>query len=195
MTIPAPTAHARERDALRHEQVVLVDQEDREVGTTSKLQAHRRGQLHRAVSVLVCDSKGAFLLQRRALQKYHSPGLWSNSCCGHPRPGEATLAAASRRLREEMGVDCPLEFALAFSYRAALGRGMTEHEIDHVFVGECDDAPSPDPLEVSEWRRVEPGVLQREMRATPELFTVWFHVLMERLAFRNASAPCKLVST
>jgi isopentenyl-diphosphate delta-isomerase len=177
----AERARANELRALREESVVLVDADDRVIGTMSKLRAHQEGHLHRAVSVLVRDSAGALLLQRRAAEKYHSPGLWSNSCCGHPRPGESPHAAASRRLREELGLDCQLTHAFTFSYEAALGDGMREHEVDHVFVGQTDDAPVPDPVEVGEWRRLQPELLHREMEANPEEFTVWFRVLMDRI--------------
>jgi isopentenyl-diphosphate delta-isomerase len=181
-------ARAKELRALREEVVVLVDADDREVGTMSKLAAHQEGRLHRAVSVLVHDSSGALLLQRRAAEKYHSPGLWSNSCCGHPRPGETPLVAATRRLREELGIECELTHAFTFTYGAALGDGMREHEVDHVFVGQTDDAPNPDPAEVGEWRRVQPELLRREMDASPETFTVWFRVLMERIQRNNPLA-------
>jgi isopentenyl-diphosphate Delta-isomerase len=185
MTPAEESARVKELRALREESVVLVDAGDRELGTMSKLLAHQEGRLHRAVSVLVRDRTGALLLQRRAAEKYHSPGLWSNSCCGHPRPGESPLAAATRRLREELGIECELAHAFTFSYEAALGEGMREHEVDHVFVGQTDDAPVPDPAEVGEWRRVQPELLRREMDASPETFTVWFRVLMERIYGRD----------
>ena len=171
----------REQRALLDENVVLVDAEDREVGTASKLDAHRTGQLHRAFSVIVFDSSGEMLLQRRAAVKYHSAGLWSNSCCGHPRPGEPLTNAAERRLREELGLDVPLTPKFSFVYEAALEGGMHEHELDHVFVGYSDAVPVPDPAEVSEWRRVSLEDLQREMSADPAAFTVWFHILMRRI--------------
>ena len=169
-----------ERRALARERVVLVDHDDREVGVASKLRAHREGRLHRAVSVLLFDSGGALLLQRRAEHKYHSPGLWSNTCCGHPRPREAPLAAARRRLREELGLDgaVALSHAFTFEYEAALGGGMREHEIDHVFVGRSDATPAPDPAEVGAWRRVPLAALRAELEETPQAFTVWFRMLM-----------------
>jgi isopentenyl-diphosphate delta-isomerase len=170
----------RELRALRDEEVVLVDGEDRELGVASKLKAHQEGQLHRAFSVLVFDSSGALLLQRRSAVKYHSAGLWSNSCCGHPRPGEALQAAAERRLREELGLDVTLHHDFSFIYEAALEGGMHEHELDHVFVGYSDATPVPDPGEVSEWRRESLEVLLREMTADPAAFTAWFHILMRR---------------
>jgi isopentenyl-diphosphate delta-isomerase len=170
----------RERRALLAEQVVLVDEEDREVGVASKLKAHQEGQLHRAFSVLVFDSAGSMLLQRRSAAKYHSAGLWSNSCCGHPRPGEVLQAAAERRLREELGLDVALQHDFSFIYQASLEGDMHEHELDHVFVGYSDAAPVPDSGEVSEWRRVSSRALLEEMSADPAAFTAWFHILMRR---------------
>jgi isopentenyl-diphosphate delta-isomerase len=168
----------REQRALLDENVVLVDVDDREVGVASKLKAHQDGQLHRAFSVLVFDSAGSMLLQRRSAVKYHSAGLWSNSCCGHPRPGEALQEAAQRRLRVELGLDVALHPEFSFIYEAALEGGMHEHELDHVFVGYSDADPIPDPGEVSEWRRITPHELLGEMSADPAAFTVWFHILM-----------------
>jgi len=171
----------REQRALLAEQVVLVDHEDREVGVASKLEAHQKGQLHRAFSVLVFDSSGSMLLQRRSAVKYHSPGLWSNSCCGHPRPGENLRDAAERRLREELGFNVSLQHDFSFIYQAELEGGMHEHELDHVFVGYSNADPVPDPDEVSEWRRVTPKELASEMSADPAAFTVWFHILMRSM--------------
>src|SRR5919205_4313288 len=125
------------------EELILVDAQDRELGVKEKLQAHVEGALHRAVSVFVFDGGGRLLLQKRAPTKYHSAGLWSNTACGHPRPGESTLAAARRRLREEMGFDCELREAFQFLYRAELDGELVEHEYDHVFVGVHDRDPAP----------------------------------------------------
>src|SRR6185503_9661232 len=126
---------------MTDEMVVLVDEDDREAGTGEKMAVHRSGRLHRAFSVFVVDGEGRLLLQRRAAVKYHSAGLWSNTCCGHPRPGETILAAATRRLKEEMGFECRLRPAFSFIYRAALDHGLTEHELDHVLLGSHDGAP------------------------------------------------------
>lgn len=154
------------------ERVILVDARDVPVGEAEKLEAHRRGALHRAFSVFLLDRAGRVLLQRRAASKYHSGSLWSNTCCGHPRPGEGAAAAAARRLQEEMGVQCPLEPAGAFVYRAQLGE-LVEHEYDHVFVGRFDGSPEPDPAEVAEWRWETRGELQADLAAHPERYTVW----------------------
>jgi len=163
---------------IAEERVILVDREDREVGTAEKLEAHRRGVLHRAVSALIFDSAGRQLLQRRAGQKYHSAGLWSNACCGHPRPGESTSAAVSRRLREEMGITVPIAPVFRLTYRAELDGGLVEHEVDHIFTGTFDGTPEPDPLEVSEWRWIAPDALAAEMDLAPGTFTAWFRLLM-----------------
>lgn len=156
------------------EQVILVDGDDRAIGQMEKLAVHREGLLHRAFSVFVFDGDGRLLLQRRASGKYHSPGLWSNTCCGHPRPGEDTLAAARRRLVEEMGLRCELVPVHAFVYRADLGNGLWEHELDHVFVGTTRNAPQPHPDEVAEWRAMPRAALEAELAHAPGAFTVWF---------------------
>jgi len=166
------SAHGEER-------VVLVDEEDRPRGTSEKLEAHRSGELHRAFSVLLFNRRGELLLQRRALGKYHSGGLWTNTCCGHPRPGEITTAAARRRLGEEMGIDCELVPLFSFIYRADLDGGLTEHELDHVLVGRWDADPLPDPEEAEDWRWVPFETLRSEVEARPELFTFWFRRILE----------------
>ena len=163
------------------EYVVLVDSRDRALGTAEKLRAHRQALLHRAFSVFLFDGAGRLLLQQRALTKYHSPGRWSNACCGHPRPGEETAAAARRRLGEELGVDCALEHRVAFLYRADVGDDLVEHELDHLFVGRTDAPLAPDPGEVQAWRWVELGALLRDVRARPEDFTLWLAPALERL--------------
>ncbi len=167
------------------ERVILVDEHDREVGTGEKLAVHQAGRLHRAFSVFVTDLAGRLLLQRRAPGKYHSAGLWSNTCCGHPRPGEPTPTAARRRLREEMGFDCPLAPAFSFIYSAALGNGLTEHELDHVFIGSFAGTPHPDPAEVAEWQAVAVGQLQAELAANPRAYSAWLPAALDGLVARG----------
>ncbi|HEY6218852.1 MAG TPA: isopentenyl-diphosphate Delta-isomerase [Gemmatimonadaceae bacterium] len=163
--------------------LILVDQNDREIGHAPKLDAHRTGRLHRAVSVFLINRRGQLLLQRRATDKYHSGGLWSNTCCGHPRPGETTSSAAHRRLREEMGIECELSPTFSFKYRAELPPDLVEHEIDHVFVGSFDGDPTPDRNEVSEWRWTGIQELVADRRANPSRYTAWLgHVLDGLLA-------------
>jgi isopentenyl-diphosphate delta-isomerase len=156
------------------DRVILVDPGDREVGTAPKLDAHHAGALHRAFSVFVFDSRGDLLLQRRARSKYHSGGLWTNTCCGHPQPGEDTERAARRRLREEMGFTCPLTAVGSFTYRAEVGGRLLEHELDHVYVGVHDGVPLPSPAEVDAWRRRPVSVVQAALERDPGQFTAWF---------------------
>jgi isopentenyl-diphosphate delta-isomerase len=165
--------------------VVLVDEDDRAVGTEEKLAAHEKALLHRALSVFVFDSSGRLLLQRRALSKYHSGGLWTNTCCSHPRPGEAVLDAAHRRLREEMGFDCSLEPAFTFVYHAPFAHGLTEHELDHVLIGSFDGTPQADPAEVAEWAWIAPGELGADLARRPERYTAWFPLAMAELRRRG----------
>jgi isopentenyl-diphosphate Delta-isomerase len=163
------------------ERVVLVDAEDREVGTEEKLHAHREGLLHRALSVFLFNARGELLLQRRSLGKYHSAGLWTNTCCSHPRPHERVTQAAARRLREELGIECHLERAFSFLYRAEVTGGLIEHEFDHVFIGRFEGEPRPDPAEVAATRWVSPAELQRELSSDPTAFTPWLHLCLERV--------------
>lgn len=160
--------------------VILVDSSDRPLGTAEKFDAHRRGLKHRAVSALVRNSQGLMLLQRRALGKYHSGGLWANACCSHPRPGESATAAARRRLREEMDIDCSLAPLFVTSYRAGVSGDLTENEVVHVFGGTYDGAISPDPAEVMEWKWMPFSDIVADQSARPEIYTVWFrHYLRE----------------
>ena len=161
------------------ERVILVDAEDRELGSAGKLDAHRRGLLHRALSVFLLDDRGRTLLQRRARGKYHSAGRWSNTCCSHPRPAEATADAARRRLREEMGIDCELRPVGSFVYRADVGGGLTEHELDHVFVGSYSGPAQPDPAEVEDWRWHDLEGLARDLEQRPEDFSPWLARALE----------------
>ena len=168
---------------MAEEQVILVDEHDRELGAMEKLAAHARGGTrHRAFSVFIVDGRGRWLLQRRAAGKYHFPGLWTNACCSHPRPGEDTEAAAHRRLREELGFDCPLQERFQFEYKATSeAEGLTEHELDHVFTGVYEGELRPDPEEVGETRWVVRKDLERELREGEENFTPWFKIAFERI--------------
>lgn len=163
------------------ERVVLVDPSDCAIGTEYKLAAHRSGVLHRAFSVFVFDQAGNLLLQRRTRAKYHSGGLWANSCCGHPRPGELVQAAATRRLYEEMGFRADLRMLTSFRYRAEVGNGLVEHEYDHILVGRFDDTPAPDPDEVEEWRWVRMGSLDGEIARHADRFAAWFPIALVAL--------------
>ena len=163
------------------EYVILVDRDDNEVGRQEKLAAHRSGELHRAFSVYVLNAQGALLIQRRAECKYHTPGLWTNTCDGHPHPGEDTVEAARVRLAEEIGFDCVLLDAFQFCYRAELDRDLIEHELDHVCVGQFDGEPNPDPREASAYRWVDLEALARDMRAHPERYAPWFTLSFDRV--------------
>jgi isopentenyl-diphosphate Delta-isomerase len=173
---------------MQEELVVLVDADDREIGVSPKMRAHRNGDLHRAISVFLFNSRGEMLLQRRASGKYHSSGLWSNACCSHPRPGESAHAAAMRRLEEEMGIRCDLQPTFRFTYRAEFDSGLVEHELDHVFLGETEEDPRVDPEEVGEWRWTSIAELRAEMLAEPDRFTAWFHIALPRVMEERANA-------
>ncbi|MEO8590693.1 MAG: isopentenyl-diphosphate Delta-isomerase [Flavobacteriales bacterium] len=169
-------------DPFVEEQVVLVNEQDEVLGTMGKLEAHEKGVLHRAFSVFIFDQAGRLLLQRRASDKYHSAGLWTNTCCSHPRPGEELGTAGQRRLQEEMGIDCPLTARFHFIYRASFENGLHEFELDHVLFGQHDGPPDPDPREVQEWRYVDLDELSGELNRTPERFTAWLITCWPRVA-------------
>ena len=164
------------------ERVVLVDEQDRETGSMDKLEAHRAGVLHRAISVFVFDRENRLILQRRAFGKYHSGGQWANTCCSHPRPGESAEEAAHRRLGEELGFDCPLSYRAAIQYRADVGADLIENEFVSAFVGWHEGPIKPDPDEVSEWRAVELAQLRGEIARNPCAFTPWLRIYIERHA-------------
>lgn len=163
------------------EQVILVDKNDKEIGIGSKLQTHKEGKLHRSFSIFVLNSKGELLMQQRAKTKYHSGGLWSNTACGHPRPGKDVIAAARRRLQEEMGFDTELKELFTFIYKVKLDHDLLEHEYDHVFRGKFDGNPVPDPAEVEEWKFVPLGVVQKDLKENPDFYTAWFRICFERV--------------
>ncbi|HLL76915.1 MAG TPA: isopentenyl-diphosphate Delta-isomerase [Pyrinomonadaceae bacterium] len=184
-------ARAGVSDSVRgkEEEVILVDERDRELGSAGKLRAHVEGALHRAFSVFVFDERGRLLLQKRAAGKYHSAGLWSNTACGHPRPGEGTAAAARRRLREEMNFDCELREEFSFLYRAELGGGLVEHEYDHVFAGTFAGLPSPDPAEVEDWEWVAVEELRRNVGREPARYSRWLRIVVEDSGWHRLHAP------
>jgi isopentenyl-diphosphate delta-isomerase len=163
------------------EQVIVVDERDRFVRTEEKLHAHRTGLLHRAVSVCLVNESGALLLQRRAVGKYHSANLWSNTCCGHPRPGERAAIAAHRRLAEELGLECELRHAGTLRYWARVGSELIEHEVDHLYVGNYTGDAKPNPGEVSETAWVSPAELLQRRRRNPGEFTAWFFLVVDKL--------------
>ena len=175
-----PSKSDSSRSENSADEVILVDEHDRPLGTMGKLEAHRRGLRHRAISVIVRDRHNRLLLQQRAAEKYHSGGLWTNTCCSHPRPGETTIEAARRRLDEEMGFTCELTFLFSTHYRADVSRGLIEDEIVHVFGGRFDGTPDPDPVEVADWCWKEPAELARDLDQNPDKYTVWFREYRRR---------------
>jgi isopentenyl-diphosphate delta-isomerase len=175
---------------MTEEKVVLVNEKDEAIGIEGKTRAHLLGALHRAFSVFVINADGQLLLQKRALTKYHSRGLWSNTCCGHPRPNESIEHASRRRLREEMGVNSNLSELFDFVYRANLEDGLIENEYDHVLVGLFEGVPNPDPSEVAEWRWVDLSTLSADLKENPENYTYWFRISFDR--FHQAVAPMQL---
>jgi len=168
------------------EQVVLVDENDQVTGSMEKMEAHRRGLLHRAFSVVIFNSKGQVLLQKRSKQKYHSGGLWTNTCCSHPQPGEKMESAIRRKLKQEMGFDVPTQFAYKFTYRAEFENKLIENELDHVYVGQFDGDPSVNPAEVSDWRFASLEELQADSKANPNNYTYWFRLILNH---KQLAAP------
>ena len=163
------------------DEVILVNEKDEEIGTMEKLEAHRQGLLHRAFSVFIFNSKGEMLLQRRAVEKYHSGGLWTNACCSHPRPGESIEGAAKRRLKEEMGMECELRKEFYFIYQIDFENGLQEHELDYILIGFCDDFPKPDPGEVGEWKYLSSALIEKDINLNPLSYTEWFKLVFKKV--------------
>lgn len=159
------------------EQVILVDENDNKIGLMPKMEAHEKALLHRAFSVFVLNDKGEMMLQQRALSKYHSPGLWTNTCCSHQRDGEHNIAAGKRRLMEEMGFVTELEELFSFTYKAAFDNGLTEHEYDHVMQGYYQGEPKINPQEVASWKWMKPEAVKEDMESHPENYTAWFKII------------------
>lgn len=156
----------------------MVDTNDRAIGTMEKMEAHRKGVLHRAFSILLFDDSGKLLLQKRSKNKYHSSGLWTNTCCSHPLPGESMEAATRRRLKEEMGIDLQPHWSHTFIYKAPLDHDLTEHELDHVFVGTYNGTPDINNKEVEDWKFVDLQWLRDDMRKNPSAYTAWFKLIV-----------------
>lgn len=160
------------------EHVILVDTEDNETGTMDKMEAHKKGVLHRAFSILLFNPSGKILLQKRSMNKYHSSGLWTNTCCSHPLPGESLEVATRRRLREEMGIDMQPAYSHTFIYKAQLDKDLIEHELDHVFVGSFKGEPRINRTEVEDWKWVDLAWLREDMPKNPQTYTVWFKLIV-----------------
>lgn len=164
------------------EEVILVDENDQVLGTMEKIQAHREGLLHRAFSVLIFNDQGKMLIHKRASDKYHCGGLWTNACCSHPRLNEETIDAAKRRLIEEMGFTCDLKYVDSFIYKVDFENGLTEHEYDHMFIGKYNDPFQPNPEEVEDWKFLSINEIKKDIEKQPDLYTFWFkNIIKEHL--------------
>ncbi|WP_272152078.1 isopentenyl-diphosphate Delta-isomerase [Tenacibaculum aiptasiae] len=161
------------------EQVILVDEQDNPIGLMEKIEAHEKALLHRAFSVFVFNSKGELMLQQRAAEKYHSPLLWTNTCCSHQRDGETSLEAGKRRLQEEMGFVCELEEVFWFIYKAPFDNGLTEHELDHVMVGKFEGEPKINKEEVEAYKWMPLEDVKNDIEKQPEIYTEWFKIIFK----------------
>lgn len=165
--------------------VILVDQEDRPVGTMEKMEAHEKALCHRAFSVFIHNERNEILIQQRAAHKYHCPELWANTCCSHPREGEATIDAAHRRLQEEMGFDCEIEEQFSFYYKAEFDNGLTEHEYDHVFIGCYSGEIELNANEVMAYKWIKWSDLIEDVEQNPHIYTPWFLIILDKLKNKN----------
>jgi len=163
------------------EEVILVSEDDIAIGIMEKIEAHQKGLLHRAFSIFIFNEKKELLLQQRALTKYHSSGLWTNTCCSHPRPNETTLQAANRRLNEEMGINTELIFKDFFTYKTTFDNGLTEHEFDHVYFGTFNNNPIINTDEVDSYLWINIEALKEKIKLSPNEFTSWFKIAVEKL--------------
>ncbi|OBX22964.1 MULTISPECIES: isopentenyl-diphosphate Delta-isomerase [Bizionia] len=162
------------------EQVILVNENDEQIGLMGKMEAHKKALLHRAFSVFVFNDKKELMIQQRAMHKYHSPGLWANTCCSHQRDGESNIEAGKRRLQEEMGFVADLEESISFIYKAPFDNGLTEHEFDHIMIGYFNDAPKINPDEVAAWKWMALDTIKADMKLQPDLYTAWFKIIFQK---------------
>ncbi len=165
---------------MEEERVILVNKADEELGTMPKMEAHEKALLHRAFSVFIMNQKGETMLQQRAAHKYHSPLLWTNTCCSHQRTGETNVEAGQRRLQEEMGFRTQLKELFSFIYRAPFDNGLTEHELDHVMIGYFDEDPVFNKDEVADWKWMFPEAIKDDISKNPDLYTAWFKIIFEK---------------
>jgi len=165
---------------MTEEQVILVNENDEQIGLMPKQEAHQKGVLHRAFSIFIFNDQGELMLQQRALHKYHSPGLWTNTCCSHQRQGETSLEAGFRRLDEEMGFTTDLKETTSFIYKAPFDNGLTEHEFDHILVGKFNDDPKINPEEVAAWKWIPLSEVKKDILDNPDHYTAWFKIIFEK---------------
>lgn len=165
---------------MKEEQVILVNEQDEPIGLMPKMEAHEKAVLHRAFSVFIVNKNKEIMLQQRAAHKYHSPLLWTNTCCSHQRSGETNIEAGTRRLFEEMGFTAPLTELFHFIYKAPFDNGLTEHELDHVMLGYYDDVPQINPEEVADWKWMTVPAIKEDMAKHPEHYTVWFRIIFDK---------------
>ena len=165
---------------MKEENVILVNEDDQPIGLMPKMEAHEKAVLHRAFSVFIVNNAGEIMLQQRAGDKYHSPLLWTNTCCSHQREGETNIEAGKRRLKEEMGFTVDLKELFSFIYKAPFDNGLTEHELDHVMVGYYNDVPNINPEEVANWKWMHPSEVKEDISENPQEYTAWFKIIFER---------------
>lgn len=165
---------------MKEELVILVNENDEKIGLMPKMEAHEKGALHRAFSVFIFNDKNELMLQQRALHKYHTPGLWANTCCSHQRDGESSIDAGKRRLMEEMGFTADLKETTKFTYKAPFDNGLTEHEIDHILVGSYNDEPNINPDEVASWKWMDLEAVREDIKQNPDIYTPWFKIIFEK---------------
>ncbi len=165
---------------MAQEKVILVNEKDEQIGLMEKIEAHEKALLHRAFSVFVFNEKNELMIQQRAHSKYHSPGLWTNTCCSHQREGESNIEAGKRRLMEEMGFSTDLKDTISFIYKAPFDNGLTEHEFDHILVGNFEEEPKPNPDEVADWKWMTLEDLKVDMSKNPEIYTEWFKIIFDK---------------
>ena len=165
---------------MEEEKVILVNEQDEKIGLMPKQEAHENGLLHRGFSVFVFNKNNELMWQEHALHKYHSPGLWTNTCCSHQRDGESTLEAGKRRLLEEMGFSTPLKETTSFIYKAPFDNGLTEHELDHILVGNFEGMPNINNEEVASWKWMDLENVKKDIQTNPEMYTAWFKIIFDK---------------
>lgn len=176
---------------MKEEQVILVNQDNEQIGTMPKMEAHEKAVLHRAFSVFIVNDNGDIMLQQRAASKYHSPLLWTNTCCSHQRVGESNIEAGKRRLQEEMGFQAELKELFSFIYKAPFDNGLTEHEYDHVMLGSFNSEPNINPDEVEAWKWMSPEGVKEDISKNPNDYTAWFKIIFDKFYEHLFNTPAK----